>query len=329
MKKRLALVVVAVLSVALAAVVSSVDSTAATPKKPPFAKIKVQAIPIASIAPLYVGLDKHFFQQENLGVEIVINFQGGAANLAPVIAGDVQIGFSDVVPTMLALKSGVDLVSVAATAASERTRAKSYLAWTVKGDSPIRTARDFAGKTIASNTLNNVVHVTTLATLDKAGVDLSTVKYTVLPLPALIGAVSQGRVDSAQMVEPSLMLAKAEGQRPVLYPFVDALPNGGAISTYYSTGEWARKNPGIAARFRRAMNRSTIYASKHPKEVRAALPRYSGTSVELAQKSNMPSFNPKDLGPQGVTTLAQLMLKYGFWDSIPGNLKQLYPPPVK
>lgn len=297
-------------------------------KKPPLARIKVQAIPIASITPLYVGLRKHFFEQERLAVEVVINFQGGAANLAPVLAGDVQIGFSDVVPTMLALKSGVDLVSIAACAASERKYAKTYLAWTVKGDSPIRRPADLAGKTIASNTLNNVVHVTTLAALDKYGVSPSQVKYTVLPLPALVGAVSQGTVDAAQMVEPNLAIAKAQGQRPILFPFVDALPKGGAISTYYTTGSWARAHPGIVKRFQRAMNRSTIYAWKHPAEVRAALPLFGATTPELARQVNLPSFDPKNLGPQAVTTLAQLMLKYGFWDRIPSNLRQLYPPAV-
>jgi NitT/TauT family transport system substrate-binding protein len=294
-----------------------------------FTDITVQAIPIASIAPLWMGLKHHFFQRQGLAVHISINFQGGAANLAPVLAGKVQIGFSDVVPTMLALKSGVDLVSIAACAASGRTYKSSYLAWTVKGDSSIKKPTDLAGKTIATNTLNNVVHVTTIAALDKYGVKPGSYKFAVLPLPALVGAVSEGKVDAAQMVEPSLTLAKQDGQRPVLYPFVDALPKGGAISTYYALNSWAKANPGVVKRFQKAMNQSTIYAWKHPAEVRKAVPLYANIDEATAKKIIMPSFNPKNLGPQAVQTLAKLMLKYGFWDSIPSNVKQINPPPVK
>jgi NitT/TauT family transport system substrate-binding protein len=331
MRKRLVLLlgVVAVASVCVTAAAAHTSAPTTSAKQKAFTQITVQAIPIASIAPLWIGLRHHFFQKQGLAVHISINFQGGAANLAPVLAGKVQIGFSDVVPTMLALKSGVDLVSIAACAASGRTDKTSYLAWTVKNDSGITKPADFVGKTIATNTLNNVVHVTTVATLDKYGVKPGSYKFSVLPLPALVGAVSEGKVDAAQMVEPSLTLAKAAGQRPVLFPFVDALPNGGAISTYYALGSWARANPGTVRKFQKAMNQSTIYATKHAAEIRQALPLYANVDAATAAKIILPSFDPKNLGPQAVQTLAQLMLKYGFWDSIPSNIKQVYPPPVK
>ena len=327
MRIRLVLAMALVAAICATAAVAAPNSS--TTAKPKYTEITIQAIPIAPIAPLWVGLRHHFFQKQGLAVHISINFQGGAANLAPVLAGKVQIGFSDVVPTMLALKSGVDLVSVAACASSGRTYKTSYLAWTVNNDSPIKKPADFAGKTIATNTLNNVVHVTTVAALDKFGVKPGSYKFAVLPLPALVGAVSEGKVDAAQMVEPSLQLAKDAGQRPVLYPFVDALPKGGAISTYYALGSWARSHPAIVKKFQKAMNQSTIYAWKHPAEIRKSIPLYASVDAATASKMILPNFNPKNLGPQGVQTLAQLMLKYGFWDSVPTNIKQVYPPAVK
>ncbi len=40
---------------------------------------------------------------------------------------------------------------------------------------------------------------------------------------------------------------------------------------------WAKENPGLAKKFRTAINRSLVYAQAHPDEIRRLLPAGTGT----------------------------------------------------
>ena len=57
-------------------------------------KLKVGVIPIADVAPLYLGIEKGFFKEESLEIEPVLA-EGGAAIVPAVISGANQIGFSN------------------------------------------------------------------------------------------------------------------------------------------------------------------------------------------------------------------------------------------
>src|SRR3954453_13575721 len=54
--------------------------------------LKVGVIPIADVAPLYVGIKQGFFKQENLTIQPQLA-EGGATITAQTVSGDLQIGF--------------------------------------------------------------------------------------------------------------------------------------------------------------------------------------------------------------------------------------------
>src|ERR1700742_4454193 len=58
--------------------------------------LKVGVIPIADVAPLYLGIKKGFFKEEKLTIEPQLA-EGGAAIIPSVMSGDYQIGFSNAV----------------------------------------------------------------------------------------------------------------------------------------------------------------------------------------------------------------------------------------
>src|ERR1044071_5250878 len=62
-----------------------------TPQKPE--KVKIGLIPIADVAPVFVGIKQGFFKEQ--GIELDPQFAaGGAAITAAVISGAFDIGFS-------------------------------------------------------------------------------------------------------------------------------------------------------------------------------------------------------------------------------------------
>src|SRR3954468_9652880 len=63
--------------------------------------LKVGVIPIADVAPLYVGIKQGFFKQENLNIEPQLA-EGGATITAQVVSGDQQIGFSNTTSLIIA-----------------------------------------------------------------------------------------------------------------------------------------------------------------------------------------------------------------------------------
>jgi len=65
------------------------------------ATLRVGVIPIADVAPLYLGMKKGFFKQEQLTIKPQLA-EGGAAITPAVLSGDFQIGFSNTLSLLIA-----------------------------------------------------------------------------------------------------------------------------------------------------------------------------------------------------------------------------------
>src|ERR687896_1040490 len=65
------------------------------------ATLNVGVIPIADVAPLYLGIDKGFFKEQQLTIKPQLA-EGGAAITPAVVSGDFQIGFSNTISLLIA-----------------------------------------------------------------------------------------------------------------------------------------------------------------------------------------------------------------------------------
>ena len=133
-------------------------------------KISVAVIPIADCAPIYLGKAKGFFAKQNLDVEL--STQGGGAAIIPgVLSGQLQFGFSNVPSLLIAQNKGLKFVGIAPGVSSTGIRGNDFCAVLVPGDSPINSAKDLTGKTVAVNNLNNIGEVAVRAGVKAAGGD--------------------------------------------------------------------------------------------------------------------------------------------------------------
>jgi len=137
--------------------------------------LKVGVLPIADVAPLYLGSEKGFFEREGLTIEPQVT-QGGAEVTAGVVSGDFDLGFAATEPLMAAHVRGlpVTIVSQGVQAAEDPERDWGRLL--VGGDSPVREPADLEGRTVAVNALKSMPELCVRIVLDRQGVDTSGIK---------------------------------------------------------------------------------------------------------------------------------------------------------
>jgi NitT/TauT family transport system substrate-binding protein len=285
------------------------------------AKVKVGVIPIVDVAPIYLGIKQGFFSAE--GLEITLETaQGGAAIVPGIVSGQYQFGFSNTTSLLLASSQGLPLKVVASGVASTGTPSKDFGAVIVKGDSPIKTAADLAGKRVAVNTLKNINTTTVNKVVRDAGGDPATVQYVELAFPDIVSAVAKGDVDAGQVVEPFLTIATGQGDRQIVSNYAGTDP-GLTVGMYFASQSYTAQNPKAAAGFTAAMNKSMDYATAHPDEVRAILTSYTKIDPTVQKNLVLPKW-PTTIDRKPVQQLADLAKQDGLFTKQP-NLDTLLP----
>jgi NitT/TauT family transport system substrate-binding protein len=269
---------------------------------------------VVDVAPLYLGIDKGFFEEEGLDVEPVVA-QGGAAIIPAVVAGDQEIGFSNVVSLMLGQTQDlpVKIISQGIQATDDPENDTAAIA--VKGDSDVQEPADLEGKTIAINTLNNISQLTVTAALDSEGVDTSTINFVEVPLPDMVGQLEAGQIDAAGLVEPFVTTGKNAGQRMIIYDRVATEPEM-TVATYFTSDSYLEDNPDVVEAFVRAMNRSLEYATENPDEARQAIADYTEIPPDVLADVVLPLWQT-DLNQASIENTAQLMVDQGIAESEP------------
>jgi NitT/TauT family transport system substrate-binding protein len=274
-------------------------------------EVTVGVLPLNAVAPVYLGIERGFFEQQGLKVR-TRTAEGGAAIVPSVVSGDAQFGFSNTVSLLFAHAKGLPLRVIAPGEASSRTSDDDDTALMVERGGPIRSPKDLEGKTIGVNTVNNIAHLTTMAALRKAGVDASKLKFTEIPFPDMQAAVQSGRIDVGFFNEPFTTQAQDAGLRAIAHPYSDAGPDL-PIAPYFTTAEYLEKHPDTVRAFARGLRRSTEYAAAHPDAVRKIVPTYTKTPKRTVAEMGLPTFSP-EISSEGVDDVATLMVQHGFID---------------
>jgi NitT/TauT family transport system substrate-binding protein len=270
-------------------------------------KAKLGYMKIVDNAAMFVAMDKGFFKTEGLQLETV-PLAGGAPIINGVTSGDLQFGWSNVISLYQAHVEGFDFKLVAGGATNVKTKNESHAIQVAK-NSPIKTAKGLEGKTVAANTLNNIVHLMAMAWIDKNGGSSSKVKFVELPFPQMEAALSAGKVDAISVHEPFATAAIEKGNvRLLAQPWGDVLPKF-LIASWFASEKWIAKNRDTAQAFVRAIDRGIDAIQADPQGSRAAMVKWAGLSPELAGKIGLPVFE-KGISEKDIQTTIDLTRKY-------------------
>lgn len=300
---------------------SGAGSEGSSPDDGELTAVKVGVIPIVDVAPLYLGVQEGFFEEEGLEVTLELA-QGGAAIVPAVVSGEYQFGFSNVTSLLVASSQGLPLKAVAAGNFTTGTPGEDLGAVVAPGDSDVEDAADLAGKTVAVNTLNNIGDTTIRKVVDDAGGDPEAVDFVEMGFPDMPAAVAGGQVDAAWIVEPFVTTAVQQGAKVVASNFAETDPEL-MIAAYFTSEQEIAQDPETVEAFTAAMEKSLTYAEEHPDETRAVLDTYTEIDPAVKEAMVMPRFAP-DLEASSFQVLADLGLEYGMFEE-PVDVGKLLP----
>jgi NitT/TauT family transport system substrate-binding protein len=252
------------------------------------------------------AVDQGYFAAEGLAPQAT-RIDSGSRAIQALSGGSLDVTLAATLSVLQAVGQGLELRIVAP--GSFMAEGQPINALVVRADSVIRDARGLAGKTVAVNALGSVNDLMTREYLARGGADPAQVTFVEMPFSAMAVALEHGRVDAAQLVEPSITALVGPGKARVLCAGQDVLP-GASLSVYVATRAWVEANRATAQAFARAAARGGAYCQAQPGRARALLAADSGLPAELVDRIALHSFRPA-LVEKDVARLQELAVRHG------------------
>jgi NitT/TauT family transport system substrate-binding protein len=241
---------------ALAAVAAATPLARAVAQTPPTIRIGINASDTYA-EPFYANANG-FFKDAGLNAELVMLANTGATASA-LAGGALDVGISSLTSIAQGHERGLPF-SAFAPAGMFSERAPTTLLMVAK-DSPLHTARDLQGKTIATLDVRGVTEVAMNTWAAANGADASTYKYVEMPFGTMAAAVATGRVDAAMIAEPALTPSFAT-IRELGAPYA-AIAKEWYIALYFARTDWLAQNTDTARRFANVIQRTAVWANTH------------------------------------------------------------------
>lgn len=236
-------------------------------------KLRVGTGTVEADAQIFYAQDMGFFKKNGLDIEIV-KLRSGTTTMAAIAAGDLQCGIANVMSLGAAHLRNVPLVLIAPGAFSDSSVVTT--AFVVGLDSTIGSAKDLAGKTVATISLGGLDQLAVDAWVDKAGVDYTTVKCLEVPPSTMAAALAQGRIACALMNDPELAQALESKLVKSIGPAYDAIAKVFMQTAWFSQQDWLDKNKDVAKRFGDALVQGGLWGMANPEPAGAILSKYTG-----------------------------------------------------
>jgi NitT/TauT family transport system substrate-binding protein len=278
-------------------------------------KLQVGTMKIGDLSPFFIAQEHGFFKDASLDIN-AIAMVGGAAIQPALASGALNIGWTNVVSTFQGHLEGFDYRFIANGAIAKRGTNEVF-GVQVAMDSPIKSAKDLAGKTIATNTLSNITQAIGQHWIDHNGGDSSKVKWVEVPFPNMEAAVVQKHIDAFVAVEPWVTVPSKVNQKTKVlgYP-VGGIASRFLIASFFSTEAWIQKNGDTVKAFIAALNRGI---DAHNADLEAAKPiiaKYTGLAPDVLKLVTLAAFEKKileaDLQPMMDVALRYKMIAKKF-----------------
>jgi len=242
---------------------------AETPKKMTDITFSLDFITLGRHAPFFVAIDKGYYKEEGLNVNI-IPAKGTAQAIQNVESGIAQIGFTDVASLVVARAHGstVKVVSVIYQKAP-------FCFFSLDPGANVQSIKDFVGLTVGSNSGSYITNIAR-AMMRKDGLDASKLKMESIEPSARIAMLATRKVPAIDfyiMTKPAVMRA-VKGAKVVTFLFadhgLDLYSNGiGAKESYL------KDHPDVVKGFVRATLKGYQYAFRHPEEAADIIQKYN------------------------------------------------------
>jgi NitT/TauT family transport system substrate-binding protein len=239
--------------------------------------------------PVYIAIDKGFFEDEGVEVELVNVVAGGATAVQMVASGQVQGALVSTMAKINAVNGYLPIIGVADIQSEfEDTPLEQFF---VRADSNIYTMQDLIGKRIAINLLKSSFHYTWLKALEDAGIAEDAVTFVSLPFAQQEEALLQGSVDVIGLIQP--WTKRTRDKVSQVRTFMTGYDVFGArqFCTIFINSVWANTDEVRATKFVTALSRVAEFVKNNQQEAKEIVSKYTGIAVEDIDDYKFQEFN--------------------------------------
>jgi NitT/TauT family transport system substrate-binding protein len=268
--------------------------------------LRVAYIPVVTWLPALVAKEEGIFEKNGLDVTFtkfptLVNLPaalGKQFDLVPTTAPDL----------LNAAASGLDLAAVAGETL-ETSNNKSFQVL-VRADSGINSAKDLAGKRVASPGIGSVMHVALLYWVKQAGGDPSGIIGVEAPFTAMMDQLKSGRVDAVEQLEPFVGQMLGAGFKSLGAPLL-AIADPVLFPFWIADAKWARSNREVLKRWVASLEGGLQVIKSDEPKARKILATYSGLPDAVVARIPMPHFDFK-ISPEQLEVWRNVMVSQGF-----------------
>jgi NitT/TauT family transport system substrate-binding protein len=272
--------------------------------------LRVAGPPNEGYKDVYYAIASGLFAKYGLDVQPRIT-NGGGVVLAGLAGGAYDIAYTNLVPVLQAHLHGLPFQIIAPSTIFTAERAQN--AMLVAKDSPLRKASDLDGKTIGTQSLQDLNSVAMRAWIDKNGGHASTLKIIEVPSAAAVAALTSHRIDAMALSEPLLTEAIETGKVRVFAKPQAAIADRFQAQGFVASSEFVEQHPDAMARFARAMHESATYNNSHLKETVGLVSSFSAVPADVIART-VRSIDGEYVTARSIQPLIDFAAKY---DMIP------------
>jgi NitT/TauT family transport system substrate-binding protein len=277
-------------------------------------KVRVSTIPIIDTAPLAAAIAQGYFKEAGLDVDTTPTV-GGAVGLPALAAGQIQIGYSNIVSIVLGAYQGLEFQIIAAGSASSDAPPNTAGLFAKKG-TDIKTGKDLEGKRVAVNTRNSINWLVVREWARLMGGDPTRIIFLEVPFPSMTDALRGNQIDAGFTVEPFLSAGVTSGVTEIVgWPY-DRIMKRVPISQFAANKSFIQANPSVIGRWVRAYNRGIdwVNQNKGSEDWMQLVASYTRMTPEQVRNIAIPLWD-KTVSAVNVEKMVDLMRVHGLLEA--------------
>lgn len=274
-------------------------------------KVRVGVFPVASTLPLFVAIERGFFKENNIEVEMT-RLIGGPPNVAAMIGN--QIDAAAVLVTIEGMNANLKKPGVAMYISLNSQNAKYQMEqFVVRKGLEIKSLADLKGKKIMS--APGPANVTMArAALAAAGLKEGDYQLDQLDMGQHVNAMTAGTFDAGYTLEPNATVMRKNGvattfEAGVIAKYVLGNPQANAwVGGCALTSDFIKAKPDVARRFTAAWGKAVKFINDNPAEARKHLIKNTFTPDDVVDTVPLVKFEMvSELKPADVADLQRFI----------------------